>query len=382
MGRSILRLVEPNQGQVLFKGQDLLGLSGSALRGLRRELAIIFQDPFASLDPRQTVGEIVAEPLDIHRLSATRQERRERVEELFQAVGLNPNLANRYPHEFSGGQRQRVGIARALAVDPSFIVCDEPVSALDVSIQAQIVNLLERLQEQFKLTYLFIAHDLSLVRHIADRIAVMYLGKVVELASASELHRRARHPYTVSLLSAIPIPDPRIERGRRRIILEGDVRRRAAASGPGASGPRIGAPRRSLPWRPSSSTATRPPASSRSSDGGAEVGGSTPPRPTKLEGDEEEPAGRRKLRLGVRPRGSRLGPAARRTRRRSRRPGCDGRCSRWCRSQWRPPGQAAGSNVECPEHHDQGPGSQWSAAAPRRVPRSGHIGRAIVVPET
>jgi oligopeptide transport system ATP-binding protein len=223
LGRSILRLVEPNQGQVFFKGQDLRGLSGSTLRGLRRELAIIFQDPFASLDPRQTVGEIVAEPLDIHRLTATRQERRERVEELFQAVGLNPNLANRYPHEFSGGQRQRIGIARALAVEPSFIVCDEPVSALDVSIQAQIVNLLERLQGQFKLTYLFIAHDLSLVRHIADRIAVMYLGKVVELASASELHRRARHPYTVSLLSAIPIPDPRIERGRRRIILEGDV---------------------------------------------------------------------------------------------------------------------------------------------------------------
>jgi oligopeptide transport system ATP-binding protein len=223
LGRSILRLVQPSEGEVFFKGQDLLKLSGSGLRRLRRELAVIFQDPFASLDPRQTVGEIVAEPLDIHGLWSTRRERHERIEELFSAVGLNPNLANRYPHEFSGGQRQRVGIARALAVDPSFIVCDEPVSALDVSIQAQIVNLMERLQEQFKLTYLFIAHDLSLVRHIADRVAVMYLGKIVEVAGASELHRRPKHPYTASLLSAIPIPDPRVERERRRIILEGDV---------------------------------------------------------------------------------------------------------------------------------------------------------------
>ena len=223
LGRSILRLVEPTEGEVVFKGEDLLRLSGSPLRRLRRELAVIFQDPFASLDPRQTVGEIVAEPLDIHRLYSTKRERQQRVEELFQVVGLSPKLANRYPHEFSGGQRQRVGIARALAVDPSFIVCDEPVSALDVSIQAQIVNLLEQLQDQFDLTYLFIAHDLSVVRHISDRIAVMYLGKVVEVAGSSELHRRPRHPYTASLLSAVPIPDPKVERGRQRIILRGDV---------------------------------------------------------------------------------------------------------------------------------------------------------------
>ena len=223
LGRSILRLVEPSEGQIVFKGEPLLRLSGPSLRRMRRELAIIFQDPFASLDPRQTVGEIVGEPLDIHHLYATRKKRQERVEELFQVVGLSPKLANRYPHEFSGGQRQRVGIARALAVDPSFIVCDEPVSALDVSIQAQIVNLLQRLQEQFNLTYLFIAHDLSVVRHISDRIAVMYLGKVVEVAGSSELHRRPRHPYTASLISAIPVPDPRVERTRQRIILKGDV---------------------------------------------------------------------------------------------------------------------------------------------------------------
>ncbi|MBO0681899.1 MAG: ABC transporter ATP-binding protein [Candidatus Dormibacteraeota bacterium] len=223
LGRSILRLVEPTSGRVLFKGQDVGGLRGSALRRARRDMAMIFQDPFASLDPRQTVGEIVAEPLDIHGLYSSREDRRRRVEELLEVVGLSRNLANRYPHEFSGGQRQRVGIARALAVDPAFIVCDEPVSALDVSIQAQIVKLLVGLQEQFHLTYLFIAHDLSLLQHIADRIAVMYLGKVVEVAPAAELRRKATHPYTVSLLSAIPVPDPRVERERRRIILAGDV---------------------------------------------------------------------------------------------------------------------------------------------------------------
>src|SRR5436309_2997461 len=208
LGRSILRLVEPTAGEVRFKGQNLTRLSGAGMRRMRREMAMIFQDPFASLDPRQTVGEIVGEPLDIHGLSQNRRQRQDRIQELLHVVGLNPNFANRYPHEFSGGQRQRIGIARALAVDPSFIVCDEPISALDVSIQAQIINLLERLQDQFNLTYLFIAHDLSVVNDISDRIAVMYLRKVVELAAAGELYRSPKHPNTEPVLSGIPIPDP------------------------------------------------------------------------------------------------------------------------------------------------------------------------------
>jgi len=223
LGRSILRLVEPTAGQVIFKGEDVTRFGSGEMRRVRRDMAMIFQDPYASLDPRQTVGDIVGEPLDIHRLYTNKKQRAERVSELLRVVGLNPNFNNRYPHEFSGGQRQRIGIARALAVDPSFIVCDEPISALDVSIQAQIINLLERLQDQFNLTYLFIAHDLSVVKHISDRIAVMYLGKVVELAPAGELYRNPKHPYTGSLLSAIPIPDPKVERGRQRIILKGDV---------------------------------------------------------------------------------------------------------------------------------------------------------------
>jgi len=223
LGRSILRLVEPTAGHVLFKGRELTRLSGSEMRRMRRDMAMIFQDPFASLDPRQTVGEIVGEPLDIHGLASTRRQRQDRIHELLNVVGLSPNFANRYPHEFSGGQRQRIGIARSLAVDPSFIVCDEPISALDVSIQAQIINLLEHLQDQFNLTYLFIAHDLSVVKHISDRIAVMYLGKIVEVSGANELYRRPKHPYTASLLSAIPIPDPKVEKVRRRIILTGDV---------------------------------------------------------------------------------------------------------------------------------------------------------------
>ncbi len=223
LGRTILRLIEPTEGQIIFKGQDLSRLSGTEMRRKRRELAMIFQDPFASLDPRQTVGDIVGEPLDIHGLAASRRQRQARIDELLRVVGLNPNFANRYPHEFSGGQRQRIGIARALAVDPSFIVCDEPISALDVSIQAQIINLLERLQDQFNLTYLFIAHDLSVVKHISDRIAVMYLGKIVEVAKSNDLYRQPKHPYTGSLMSAIPIPDPKIERTRERIILKGDV---------------------------------------------------------------------------------------------------------------------------------------------------------------
>ncbi len=222
LGRTIVRLYEPTAGQIFFKGVDLAGLSAGKMRRMRRAMAMIFQDPYSSLDPRQTVGDIIGEPLDIHGL-ATGQERQDRIYELLNVVGMNPDFANRYPHEFSGGQRQRIGIARALAVDPSFIICDEPISALDVSIQAQIINLLERLQDQFNLTYLFIAHDLSVVKHISDRIAVMYLGKVVEVATARDLYRRPRHPYTGSLMSAIPIPDPQVERKRKRIILEGDV---------------------------------------------------------------------------------------------------------------------------------------------------------------
>ncbi len=222
LGRTVMRLYEPTEGTVHFKGEDITKLRGEALRSRRREMAMIFQDPYASLDPRQTVGDIVGEPIDIHGL-AKGKERQDRIYELLNVVGMNPQFADRYPHEFSGGQRQRIGIARALAVEPTFIVCDEPISALDVSIQAQIINLLENLQSKFDLTYLFIAHDLSVVKHISDRIAVMYLGKIMEIAPGSQLYRHPRHPYTGSLLSAIPIPDPVIERGRERVILQGDV---------------------------------------------------------------------------------------------------------------------------------------------------------------
>jgi oligopeptide transport system ATP-binding protein len=222
LGRTILRLYEPTGGTIHFKGEDITKLRGEALRTRRREMAMIFQDPYASLDPRQTVGDIVGEPIDIHGLAKGR-ERQDRIYELLNVVGMNPQFADRYPHEFSGGQRQRIGIARALAVEPTFIVCDEPISALDVSIQAQIINLLEKLQSKFDLTYLFIAHDLSMVKHISNRIAVMYLGKIMEIAPGQPLFRHPRHPYTGSLLSAIPIPDPLIERGRQRVILHGDV---------------------------------------------------------------------------------------------------------------------------------------------------------------
>jgi peptide/nickel transport system ATP-binding protein len=222
LGRTLIRLYEPTEGRILFRGEDLTALGARALRGKRQEMAMVFQDPFASLDPRQTVGDIIAEALTIQRIGP-RRERRSRVGELLERVGLSKHHAERYPHEFSGGQRQRIGIARALAVEPSFIVCDEPVSALDVSIQAQIVNLLMRLQEELELTYLFIAHDLSVVKHISDVVAVMYLGKIVEIAPADELYAHPRHPYTVSLISAIPFTDPRKERQRRRILLEGDL---------------------------------------------------------------------------------------------------------------------------------------------------------------
>src|SRR5579885_71080 len=221
-GRAILQLYRPTSGTVNFDGVDLTKMKGSELRRFRRRMQMIFQDPYASLNPRMSVGSIIAEPLAIHNL-AKGKARKERVKELLSVVGLNPYYANRYPHEFSGGQRQRIGIARALAVEPDFIVCDEPVSALDVSIQAQIINLLEDLQERFGLTYLFIAHDLSVVRHISDRVAVMYLGRVVEVAERNQLYEQPLHPYTQALLSAIPVPNPEVEAQRQRIILEGDV---------------------------------------------------------------------------------------------------------------------------------------------------------------
>ncbi len=222
-GRCILQLYKPTAGNVLFEGQDLTTLKGGQLRRFRRRMQMIFQDPYSSLDPRQNAGSIIGEPLIVHKMTNSRGEYREQVAELLSVVGLNPSMANRFPHEFSGGQRQRIGVARALAVRPSLIVCDEPVSALDVSIQAQVINLLEDLQEQFNLTYLFIAHDLSVVRHISDRIAVMYLGKIMELADRTELYENPLHPYTKALLSAVPIPDPVIESQRERIILTGDV---------------------------------------------------------------------------------------------------------------------------------------------------------------
>jgi oligopeptide transport system ATP-binding protein len=221
-GRAILQLHRPTGGSVRLLGEELTTLGGTGVRKMRREMQMVFQDPYASLNPRMTVGMLVGEPLEIHGIARGR-EKDERVGDLLQTVGLNPHFADRYPHEFSGGQRQRVVIARALAVHPSLVVCDEPISALDVSIQAQVINLLERLQEQLDLTYLFIAHDLSVVRHISDRVAVMYVGKIVELTTRDRLYERPLHPYTKALLSAVPIPDPKVERRRKRIILSGDV---------------------------------------------------------------------------------------------------------------------------------------------------------------
>ncbi len=221
-GRTILQLYRPTAGKVYYRDVDLTELKGEQLRQARRNMQMIFQDPYASLNPRMTVGKIIAEPLDVHNIGNGR-ERRERVHELLELVGMSPHFVKRFPHEFSGGQRQRIGVARALALQPDFLVLDEPISALDVSIQAQVVNLLEELQEKFGLTYLFIAHDLSMVRHISDRTAVMYLGKIVELATRDELYSHPLHPYTQALMSAVPIPDPIKERKRQGIILEGNV---------------------------------------------------------------------------------------------------------------------------------------------------------------
>ena len=220
-GRCILRLIEPTSGEVWFEGRNVVDLGREDMRALCRDMQIIFQDPYASLDPRMTVGAIVGEALVIHNLTKTQDEYRDRIVELLETVGLHADHLRRYPHEFSGGQRQRIGIARALAVSPKLIVCDEPVSALDVSIQAQVINLLEDLQQKFDLTYLFIAHDLSVVEHISDRVAVMYLGRVVEVAPARELYLAPRHPYTEALLSAVPIPEPGLKRTRIRLV--GDV---------------------------------------------------------------------------------------------------------------------------------------------------------------
>ncbi len=222
-GRCILQLYKPTAGQVIFDGQDLTELNSKRMRAIRREMQVIFQDPYSSLNPRMTAGNIIGEPLIVHGLVSGKQEYREKVSELLMNVGLNPYMADRFPHEFSGGQRQRIGVARALSVSPKFIVADEPVSALDVSIQAQIVNLLEDLQNEFNLTYLFIAHDLSVVRHISNRVAVMYLGKLVELAEGNELFDNPSHPYTRALLDAVPIPDPQAEAERAHSVIQGEV---------------------------------------------------------------------------------------------------------------------------------------------------------------
>lgn len=222
IGRTIVRLYKPTEGQIIFDNQDLAQLGGEHLREIRQRVQMVFQDPFASLNPRFTIGSLIAEPMHIYKIGSS-NEIREKTSELLSVVGLRPEYINRYPHEFSGGQRQRIAVARALSINPEFIVLDEPVSALDVSVRAQVLNLLQRLQNQFNLTYLFVSHDLSVVRHVADRIAVMYLGRIVELADRDELYAAPKHPYTQALLSSIPIPDPQIEKRRQRIILSGDL---------------------------------------------------------------------------------------------------------------------------------------------------------------
>ncbi len=222
IGRTIIRLYKPTEGSIFFDGQDLAKLEGEQLRHVRRQAQMVFQDPYASLNPRFTIGSLIAEPMQIYKMGTT-QELRDKTVELLRVVGLRPEYIDRYPHEFSGGQRQRIAVARAISINPEFVIADEPVSALDVSVRAQVLNLLQRLQEQFNLTYLFVSHDLSVVRHVADRIAVMYLGRIVELSDRDELYAAPKHPYTKALLSAVPIPDPLVERKRQRIILSGDL---------------------------------------------------------------------------------------------------------------------------------------------------------------
>ena len=222
-GRAIVKLYEPTSGSIYYHGEDVTKIRGSHLAEFRRNVQMIFQDPYASLNPRMTVGEIIREPMDIHHIFQTKEEREQRVRELLDIVGLKPDHIRRYPHEFSGGQRKRIGIARTLALNPQFIVCDEPISALDVSIQAQVINLLEHIQKEMGISYLFIAHDLSMVKHISDRIGVMYLGNLVEIGDSDDVYHRPLHPYTQALLSAVPIPDPRVAREKKRIVLEGEL---------------------------------------------------------------------------------------------------------------------------------------------------------------
>ncbi|MBB0243040.1 dipeptide ABC transporter ATP-binding protein [Streptomyces alkaliphilus] len=223
VAKLLMNLEQPTSGEVLYKGEDITRLSGRALKAVRRNIQMVFQDPYTSLNPRMTVGDIIGEPFEIHPEAAPKGDRRARVRELLDVVGLNPEYINRYPHQFSGGQRQRIGIARGLALNPEIIICDEPVSALDVSVQAQVINLMERLQDEFELSYLFIAHDLSIVRHISDRVGVMYLGKMAEIGTDEEIYEHPTHPYTQALLSAVPVPDPDARERRERIILHGDV---------------------------------------------------------------------------------------------------------------------------------------------------------------
>ena len=261
LGRLLMRLEEPTEGSLLFDGVDMYATAGAAMRRLRRDIQIVFQDPYTSLNPRKTVGDIVGEPFEIHPDVVPRSGRRRRVQELLELVGLNPEHISRYPHQFSGGQRQRIGIARGIALNPKVLICDEPVSALDVSVQAQVVNLLEHLQDELGLSYVFIAHDLSVVRHISDRVAVMYLGKIVELGDEHQIYERPTHPYTQALLSAVPIPDPQARGTRERIVLTGDV--------PSPANPPSGCSFHTRCWRAQQVCATSVPLLEERADGEA-----------------------------------------------------------------------------------------------------------------